>query len=248
LFFKTMKEKTMRAFKITFGTLALVGAIVAAVMFGVPRTKLATPDAVAQTPQTDKDAELGKFILDLMQIVRSDLSAPRRQILARTIVRVSNDVFLVQEHKKYFAILVSIESKFDNSLSSPVGALGLSQLMPQYVPEFGKMCGISPVKPDDVARDPELNLTLGACLFRSLIEEFSGNAASALVAYNAGKASLSLKQLHSLHNITNEETSNYLAKFLYISEKVKQAQAEAAAPEPKTSADQKTKVKKGSDK
>jgi hypothetical protein len=102
----------------------------------------------------------------------------------------------------------------------PAGAIGLAQVMPAYSREFGKNCGVKDFKDSDLT-DPELNLTIGACIFRALIIAYKGNLGAVLVAYNAGGASLSMKQLQSLNNITNDETPRYVTRFFYLDQLTK---------------------------
>jgi hypothetical protein len=63
--------------------------------------------------QLKKEQELGKFVLDLMAISRANISDIKKQILAQAIVRVAGNIFENEDHKRYFAVLVAIESKFD---------------------------------------------------------------------------------------------------------------------------------------
>lgn len=175
----------------------------------------------SQPPKLTEDQELGDLAIRLMAYAPKMTNA-RKQFIAKTFVRVSNEVFEKQEHKEYFALVLAIESRFDPRIqNSSAGAVGIAQLMPAYVKEFGKLCNIQDATAEDVSQDYEMGMTIGACLFRSLIEAYQGNVASALLAYNAGKASLSLKQLHSLGTITNTESASYLAKFLYLGEEFK---------------------------
>lgn len=165
--------------------------------------------------QQNEDQTLGKFVVTLMNIANAPLTEFQRQTVAQAIVRVSGGVFQSYEERKAFAILVAIESKFDKNAKSPVGAMGLTQVMPKYVSEFAGRCGIKDVKPTDLV-EIEQNLTLGACQFRELLNVLDGNIASALVAYNAGLSSGSLKELRSLKNIANTETASYVTKYTYL--------------------------------
>lgn len=167
-----------------------------------------------------RDQIVGDHVMKLIQIVQPDLSVARRQILARTFVRVTGDVLENEEQARYFAILVAIESRFNPTATSTAGAVGMAQIMPAYAKEFGKLCGVSDFTNADLV-DPELNLTIGACIFRALLGVYKGNLAAVLVAYNAGSASLSMKQLQSLGNITNDETPRYVTRFMYLEQMTK---------------------------
>src|SRR5206468_1916215 len=65
------------------------------------------------------------------------------------------------------------------------GAVGLLQLMPDTAEEEAR--GLSVARPLDLS-DPETNLRLGARHLARLLEDFEGDEALALAAYNAGKA------------------------------------------------------------
>jgi len=114
--------------------------------------------------------------------------------------------------------MIAIESKFNTDAVSSAGAVGLTQVIPKYAKEFAERCGMNDVRPEDL-KNPDINLLVGACRFKALLDNFNGNTAAALVAYNAGLASDQLKQLKSLKNITNVESSSYVVKWLYLKDK-----------------------------
>ncbi|REK03662.1 MAG: lytic transglycosylase domain-containing protein [Acidobacteria bacterium] len=74
------------------------------------------------------------------------------------------------------ASIVEAESSFDPRAVSPVGAVGLMQLMPETALELGA--------PD--FRDPRINLDAGSRYLGQLLRRYDGNVALALAAYNAG--------------------------------------------------------------
>ena len=82
--------------------------------------------------------------------------------------------------------LVRLESRFNEKAMSPVGAVGLTQLMVptarMYVPGVSR---------DDLY-DRDLNLTIGFRHLRSLIKEYRGNVQLALLAYNRGGVAVEL--------------------------------------------------------
>lgn len=76
--------------------------------------------------------------------------------------------------------LVHAESSFDPRARSPVGALGLTQLMP------GTARWLDPsVGPSDLY-DPDTNLRLGFRYLRQLVDKYGGDLRLALLAYNRG--------------------------------------------------------------
>jgi soluble lytic murein transglycosylase len=73
------------------------------------------------------------------------------------------------------------ESRFTAGVESPVGAMGLMQLMPSTASELAgrRLEGAS-------LKDPALNSRLGALYLRQLLEQWQGNPVLAVASYNAG--------------------------------------------------------------
>jgi soluble lytic murein transglycosylase-like protein len=76
--------------------------------------------------------------------------------------------------------LVRAESSFKNSSTSRVGAMGLTQLMPNTA------TWLEPGVTRSELRDPETNLRIGFKYLRQLIDKYEGNEDLALLAYNRG--------------------------------------------------------------
>jgi soluble lytic murein transglycosylase-like protein len=76
--------------------------------------------------------------------------------------------------------LVRAESSFKNSSTSPVGAVGLTQLMPRTA------AWLEPGVTREQLREPETNLRIGFKYLRSLIDKYGGDTSMALLAYNRG--------------------------------------------------------------
>jgi soluble lytic murein transglycosylase-like protein len=72
--------------------------------------------------------------------------------------------------------VVQVESAFDPAARSPRGALGLMQLMPATIREFGVS---DPFDPAD-------NVRAGVAYLRQLLDRYDNNEELALAAYNAG--------------------------------------------------------------
>ncbi len=186
-----------------------------------PQTPIYEYDPIIQTiemPTPNYDA-LADYSERVMQHCRVKLSEGRRQVLAYQIARVVTESFKTAEHAQAFVALICIESKFTNDIKSSAGALGLTQIMPQYASEFAKQCNIGKIETADLQNE-EVSLRLGACLFNSLLKQFNGNVALALSAYNSGAASNTTKKLTAL-GTGAEETSGYLAKHYVLSEKMR---------------------------
>jgi hypothetical protein len=76
--------------------------------------------------------------------------------------------------------VVSVESAFRPEAVSPKGAQGLMQLMPGTAASLGV----------EDSLDPEQNLDGGVRHLGSLIEQYDGDVARALAAYNAGEGAV----------------------------------------------------------
>lgn len=91
------------------------------------------------------------------------------------------------------------ESGYRVNAVSPVGAIGVMQLMPGTA----RMLGVNP-------RDPHANIDGGARYLRQLIDRFGGNVAMALAAYNAGPARV--ERARGVPRIA--ETQKYVTRIL----------------------------------
>jgi soluble lytic murein transglycosylase-like protein len=84
--------------------------------------------------------------------------------------------------------LVKLESDFNTHATSPVGAVGLTQVMPSTARFYKK--GISAQK----LYEPSVNLRIGFHYLRELITEYHGNTRLALLVYNRGPAAVAKSQ------------------------------------------------------
>jgi soluble lytic murein transglycosylase-like protein len=80
--------------------------------------------------------------------------------------------------------LVRVESVFDPKAASPVGAVGLTQLM------VGTARVFEPNVTREQLLDPDVNLRIGFKYLRTLIREYKGNLKIALLVYNRGPAAV----------------------------------------------------------
>ena len=88
--------------------------------------------------------------------------------------------------------LVRVESEFNERATSPVGAVGLTQLMLPTARYFQK----------DITRDAlydrDTNLRIGFRYLRALVREYKGNVQLALLVYNRGPAAVESSQHQGL--------------------------------------------------
>jgi soluble lytic murein transglycosylase-like protein len=80
--------------------------------------------------------------------------------------------------------LVRVESEFNERATSPVGAIGLTQVMPATARYFEKA-----ITRDRLYRR-DVNLRIGFRYLRTLIREYKGNVQLALLVYNRGPAAV----------------------------------------------------------
>lgn len=81
--------------------------------------------------------------------------------------------------------LVRRESMFDETAGSPVGAMGLMQIMPQTGRQIAKEID-HPWKSKSVLLQPDVNIKFGAYYYKQMLAKFDGHFALAAAAYNAG--------------------------------------------------------------
>lgn len=101
------------------------------------------------------------------------------------------------------AALVQAESSFLPDAVSPVGAVGLTQVMPATAQWLGQRGDLT---------DPDSNLEVGALYLSRLLDRFDGNLELALAAYNAGPTNV----LRYGGVPPFRETRNYVRKVLSI--------------------------------
>ena len=80
--------------------------------------------------------------------------------------------------------LVKLESEFNPRATSPVGAVGLTQLMVPTARYF------QPNITREKLYEPKTNLRIGFRYLRALIREYNGNAKLALLVYNRGEVAV----------------------------------------------------------
>jgi soluble lytic murein transglycosylase len=87
------------------------------------------------------------------------------------------------------AALIREESQYDEKAVSMVGAIGLMQLMPLTANQVAQRFGFSGVDREDLF-DRDTNIRLGVRYLGQLLDQFSGNMAYAVAAYNAGPSAV----------------------------------------------------------
>jgi soluble lytic murein transglycosylase-like protein len=89
--------------------------------------------------------------------------------------------------------LVRVESQFNERATSPVGAVGLTQLMPATAKYFEP--GVTKAK----LYDRKTNLRVGFRYLRTLIKEQKGNVKMALLVYNRGPVAVQAARANGIN-------------------------------------------------
>ncbi len=87
------------------------------------------------------------------------------------------------------AAVVRVESNFRPLATSPRGARGLMQLLPETARWVSGRMGEERFF-EDLLYDPETNVRLGTWYLANLLREFDGRLPVALAAYNAGRGTV----------------------------------------------------------
>jgi len=133
------------------------------------------------------DAARGELQLAQAQLDRANqiLSYSSRYRISADIAASIYDIALAEGLEPDLAFrLVRVESQFNERATSPVGAVGLTQLMPATASFFQK--GVTKKQ----LYDRETNLRIGFRYLRTLINEHEGNLKLALLVYNRGPAAV----------------------------------------------------------
>ncbi|MYA29312.1 MAG: transglycosylase SLT domain-containing protein [Nitrospira sp. SB0666_bin_27] len=81
--------------------------------------------------------------------------------------------------------IIREESLYNPKALSPVGAMGLMQLMPKTANRTARRLGLVPVDREDLLQG-EMNVRLGVAYVGQLLRDYQGNLIRAVAAYNAG--------------------------------------------------------------
>lgn len=137
--------------------------------------------------RNELDAARGELELAQAQLERANqiLAYSTRYRISADIATSIYDIALAEGLEPDLAFrLVKVESQFNEKATSPVGAVGLTQLMPATAGYFQK--GITKKQ----LYDRETNLRIGFRYLRTLINQYEGDLKLALLVYNRGPAAV----------------------------------------------------------
>lgn len=130
---------------------------------------------------------------DAMESAEKMAAAEREDVISESITKYSEysldrslaesiyDAAVENEIDPNIAFgLVRAESSFRNTSTSPVGAVGLTQLMPKTA------AWLEPGVTRAELREPKTNLKIGFKYLRQMIDKYEGDTKLALLAYNRG--------------------------------------------------------------
>ena len=119
--------------------------------------------------------------------------------------------------------VIKTESNFDPNAESPVGAIGLMQLMPDtftWIQNYRTAFQPDKIIDSKELYKPKLNIEYGVYLLRYLLDMYDGNTELAICSYNAGNGNIDDWLAQGIitrdnvdpDNIPFPETANYLRR------------------------------------
>ena len=169
-----------------------------------------------------RDSDLGQYVINMMYQSKSTVDAMSQAdmiMLARNIVRISNDIYETEIQKHGFITALQIESRFLRFAQSPTGPKGLGQVAKKAFHEALAACGIPSAKDSDVW-NTDLNLYAAACYYKKMLLMFNNDPLQAIVAYNQGANSTDAKSYASHGSMNGIEPLKYVARFVFLQNKV----------------------------
>lgn len=171
--------------------------------------------------KTAADEKLGQYAINMMYRAGAQkrLSDGKKQILARAIVRVANDIFEEEPNRRALVMVLAIESQFERFAQSPTGPKGYGQLAKASFHEAMKDCGMTDLHDEDVW-ETDLNLYAAACYFKKMLNSADNDIGLAAVSYNQGANSASAKSYAKSGDMTELEPLRYLSKITFLTKAV----------------------------
>lgn len=166
-----------------------------------------------------------KQVRFIANVIKDATRKPISSNLAKTIVNES------KKHgydPLFVTAVIMAESRFDKKAISPVGALGLMQLLPSTAQYVASKLGIQNWKGHNtLLHDEALNIKLGVTYLKYLDAKYNGNKRLTLAAYNWGPGNLqrSMKGSGRLPAETVRYRDSILKNYTKWSQLLRQQQA-----------------------
>ncbi len=165
--------------------------------------KVALLTALEQNDPSYADAYLKKYSeqMDADDILTVRGHVTKAMDIQESIIAVNEVMSKMQpriqtsEAERAFNIVLGTESNYrqfgpdGKPLTSPKGAIGIAQVMPDTAQEAAKLAGL-PWDENRYKNDPEYNKGLGMAYFQKQLQDNGGDLAKAYAAYNAGPGRL----------------------------------------------------------
>jgi soluble lytic murein transglycosylase len=148
-----------------------------------PTRLVATASALAGSDQASRSIALGKRAIDDIGATPANYRLYFPVLERETLISSSRENGL---DPVLVAALIRQESNFNPLATSPVGARGLMQLMPDVGRSLASGKGIAPWNPD-MLYDPVINIKLGTAHLSTLMRKYP-EVVKSLAAYNAGES------------------------------------------------------------
>jgi soluble lytic murein transglycosylase len=148
-----------------------------------PTRVVATASALAGTDQASRSIALGKRALDDIGPTPANYRLYFPVLERETLISSSKENGL---DPVLVAALIRQESNFNPRATSPAGARGLMQLMPDVGQGLASSKGIAPWNAE-MLYDPAVNIKLGTAHLKALVRKYP-EVVKQLAAYNAGES------------------------------------------------------------
>jgi len=150
---------------------------------GDPTRLVATAKALSGSDQASRSIALGKRAIDDVGPTPANYRLYFPVLERETLISSSKENGL---DPVLVAALIRQESNFNPLATSPVGARGLMQLMPDVGRSLATAKGIGPWNPD-ILYEPAINIKLGTAHLSTLMRKYP-EVVKSLSAYNAGES------------------------------------------------------------
>jgi hypothetical protein len=204
--------------RILVGLLVLI-AVGLAYSNGQMRKAISSVAASAEKLKSpaEEEAEMVTFVLTAMEMPpAAKMSEARKKVLAEKIAKVTMRYLTTQIAREQFVAMIKNETNFNHSLVSPVGAVGIGQVMRATFKETMVKLDMG-ITAEDISNE-EINLMVGAYYYNEMIVQQKGNPRLGTIAYNGGKTTADkFKKMTAI----NAESANYALKTDHVRETVK---------------------------